>query len=39
MAAAAYLKARPDSTGRLGAVGFCWGGGIVNMLSALSFFS
>ncbi|MEO8521796.1 MAG: dienelactone hydrolase family protein [Acidobacteriota bacterium] len=33
MAAAAYLKARPDTTGRLGAVGFCWGGGIVNMLA------
>jgi carboxymethylenebutenolidase len=33
MASAAYVKARPDSTGRLGAVGFCYGGGIVHMLS------
>jgi carboxymethylenebutenolidase len=33
VAAAAYLRARPDATGRLGAVGFCYGGGIVNMLA------
>jgi carboxymethylenebutenolidase len=33
VAAAAWLKARPDSTGRLGAVGFCFGGGIVNSLA------
>jgi carboxymethylenebutenolidase len=33
VAAANYLRARPDSTGRLGAVGFCYGGGIVNMLA------
>jgi carboxymethylenebutenolidase len=32
-AAAAWLKARPDSTGKLGAVGFCFGGGIVNHLA------
>jgi carboxymethylenebutenolidase len=32
-AAATWLKARPDSTGRLGAVGFCFGGGIVNHLA------
>jgi carboxymethylenebutenolidase len=32
-AAAAWLKARPDSTGRLGAVGFCYGGGVVNSLA------
>jgi len=32
--AARYLKNRPDSTGRIGAVGFCYGGGIVNMLAA-----
>ena len=31
--AANWLKARPDSTGRLGAVGFCFGGGIVNTLA------
>ena len=33
VAAANWLKARPDSTGRLGAVGFCFGGGIVNTLA------
>jgi len=33
VAAANWLKARPDSTGRLGAVGFCFGGGIANMLA------
>src|SRR4029079_10370312 len=30
VAAANWLKARPESTGRLGAVGFCFGGGIAN---------
>jgi carboxymethylenebutenolidase len=33
LAAAYWLKARPDCTGRLGAVGFCFGGGIVNRLA------
>jgi carboxymethylenebutenolidase len=33
LAAAKWLQARPDSTGRLGAVGFCYGGGIVNALA------
>src|SRR6266403_1562132 len=33
VAAAKWLKARPDSTGKLGAVGFCFGGGIVNTLA------
>jgi carboxymethylenebutenolidase len=33
LAGAAWLKSRPDATGKLGAVGFCWGGGIVHMLS------
>ena len=32
-AAATWLKSRPDSTGKLGAVGFCFGGGIVNQLA------
>jgi carboxymethylenebutenolidase len=31
--AALYLKNRPDSTGKLGAVGFCFGGGVVNYLA------
>ena len=33
LAAARWLKARPDSTKRLGAVGFCFGGGMVNQLA------
>jgi carboxymethylenebutenolidase len=33
VAAAGYLRTRPDATGKLGAVGFCYGGGIVNMLA------
>jgi carboxymethylenebutenolidase len=33
VAAANYLKGRPDCTGKIGAVGFCYGGGIVNMLA------
>lgn len=32
-AAAMWLKARPDSTGKLGATGFCFGGGIANGLA------
>jgi carboxymethylenebutenolidase len=35
VAAARWLKARSDSTGKLGAVGFCFGGGMVNQLSVL----
>jgi len=33
LAAAGWLKARPESTGRYGAVGFCYGGGMVNWLA------
>jgi carboxymethylenebutenolidase len=33
VAAAKWLKARPDCNGKLGAVGFCFGGGIVNTLA------
>jgi len=33
LAAANWLKARPDSTGKLGAVGFCFGGSVVNQLA------
>jgi len=32
-AAATWLKKRPDSTGKLGAIGFCYGGGVVNQLA------
>src|SRR4026208_1429473 len=33
VAAAKWLKARSDSNGKLGAVGFCFGGGMVNQLA------
>jgi carboxymethylenebutenolidase len=33
VAAAGWLKARSDSTGKMGAVGFCFGGGMVNQLA------
>ncbi|HVO13431.1 MAG TPA: dienelactone hydrolase family protein [Vicinamibacteria bacterium] len=33
-AAVPYLAGHPQSTGRVGAVGFCWGGGMVNRLAA-----
>jgi carboxymethylenebutenolidase len=32
-AAAMWLKSRPDSNGKLGALGFCFGGGVVNQLA------
>jgi len=32
-AAVAYLKGRLDSNGKVGAIGFCWGGGAVNNLA------
>ena len=35
-AAAAYLKAQRGSSGRVGVVGFCWGGGLANRLAATS---
>ena len=31
--AAGFLKALPECTGKIGAVGFCYGGGIVNFLA------
>lgn len=31
--AVSWLAARPETNGRVGAVGFCYGGGIVNMLA------
>ncbi len=33
VAAAGWLQAQPACTGTIGAVGFCYGGGIVNMLA------
>ena len=35
LAAAAWLKSRGDGTGRMGAVGFCYGGGMVHRLATL----
>ena len=31
--AARWLKSRPDSTGKIGATGFCFGGGVANSLA------
>jgi carboxymethylenebutenolidase len=36
LAALEWLRERPDSTGRTGAVGFCWGGGTVAWLATRS---
>lgn len=33
VAAAAYLKTHPQSTGKVGVVGFCWGGAMANQLA------
>jgi carboxymethylenebutenolidase len=33
LAAANYLKTRPDCTGKIGAVGFCWGGTTAHTLA------
>ena len=33
VAATTWLKARPDSTGKVGAVGFCWGGAMTMILA------
>ncbi len=33
VAAANYLKARPDCTGKIGVVGFCWGGSMSHTLA------
>ncbi|MBS9478758.1 dienelactone hydrolase family protein [Ancylobacter radicis] len=34
--AVTFLAAHPDSTGAVGAVGFCWGGAMVNLLAQAS---
>ena len=34
VAAAAFLKGRPECTGKIGVVGFCYGGGIANFLAS-----
>ena len=31
--AVAFLKSRPDVSGKIGTIGFCWGGGMVNRLA------
>jgi carboxymethylenebutenolidase len=31
--AVGYLKSRPDASGKIGTIGFCWGGGMVNRLA------
>jgi len=33
VAAITYLRSRPDVSGRVGVIGFCWGGGMVNYLA------
>ena len=33
VAAVPFLKSRPDSNGKVGAVGFCWGGAMTNQLA------
>jgi carboxymethylenebutenolidase len=34
IAATNYARTRPDSSGKIGAVGFCYGGGMVNFLAS-----
>jgi len=36
LAAVRYLKTHPASTGKVGVIGFCWGGGIANQLAVNS---
>jgi carboxymethylenebutenolidase len=36
VAAVSFLKSHPESNGSVGAVGFCWGGGMANRLAVAS---
>jgi carboxymethylenebutenolidase len=36
VAAAKYLKTHPQSTGKVGVMGFCWGGGMTNQVAVNS---
>ena len=36
VAAVAYAKSRPEANGKVGVIGFCWGGGKVNQLAVLA---
>ena len=36
VSAVPFLAGHPESTGKVGAIGFCWGGGMVNELAARS---
>jgi carboxymethylenebutenolidase len=36
VAAAKYLKTHPQSTGKVGVTGFCWGGGVTNQVAVNS---
>lgn len=33
IAAVKYLKTHPESTGKVGIIGFCWGGGVANQVA------
>jgi carboxymethylenebutenolidase len=36
VAAVQYLKTHPQSTGKVGCIGFCWGGGVANQVAVNS---
>ena len=36
VAAVAYLKTQPQATGKVGCMGFCWGGGVTNQVAVHS---
>jgi carboxymethylenebutenolidase len=36
VAAVAYLKTNPQATGKVGCMGFCWGGGVTNQVAVHS---